>query len=99
MTCAIQDLEPQVFVKLNSVHDFVDGFQLAVSEDMTSRQLQVAIKEEGLEVLNPLKQRTPNRFWIQLKSGPFDLVHNLPILKKIADKLRQRPLLGQVLDI
>ena len=47
------------------------------------------LKDHGLDVLLPKQQKKAGHFWVQLSSGPFDLEHNIPIFRKVAEDLRQ----------
>ena len=47
--------EPMPFKKLESVDDFIDGFQLTVPPEFTPLKLQGDLKDLDLEVLLPIK--------------------------------------------
>ena len=50
------------FIKLKSVDDFIDGFELTVPNDMSGRQLQRFLKESGLDASVPAAQPKPGTF-------------------------------------
>ena len=90
MAALLDGKEPQPFKGLKSVDDFIDGFQLAAPPGFTARQLDRLLKDKGLEVLYPQPQRSPGRFWIRLAGGPYDLAHNIPLLREVAEELHWR---------
>ena len=54
------------------------------------------LRDLGLEVHPPMPQRSHGKFWVQLRGGPFDLAHNLPILKRLSEELKSLMAMGQV---
>lgn len=64
MTETLKGRQPQLFTKLSSCREFIDGFQLAVSDELDKLKLQRFLRDEGLDVLTPLPQKTANHFWI-----------------------------------
>ena len=55
----------------------------------TGPQIRRHFQDCGLDVMAPLSQSKPNHWWFQLQGGPWDLEHNLPLIKKAAEKLEQ----------
>ena len=78
-------LKPKLFVTLNNVDDFIDGFQLSVDQELAGNRLVPFLKEEGLEIIPP-HSRGGNNFWVQLKGGQVSVEHNIPILKSVVEK-------------
>ena len=70
--------------------DFIDGFQLAAPPGHNGRQLQRLLKEQGLDVRFPVSQGPSGKYWVQLQSGPFDLLHNIPLLKAAVEAIREQ---------
>ena len=77
--------ESKPFLEVSSASDFIDGLQLNVPGHMNGKNLQRLLADHDLDVLQPIWQASPGRFWLQLASGPFDLTHNMPLLKKVVD--------------
>ena len=75
--------EPAQFLKLDSVGDFIDGFQIMAPTGVTGRQLELLLMESGLDVHPPMVRGPRGTFWVQFKSGPYDLQHNQPIFKRV----------------
>ena len=68
--------------------DFIDGVQLLVDRKASGSQLQRIFKEQGLDVNQPLAKNPPGCFWLTLRSGPFGLAHNMPLLRAVVNSLR-----------
>ena len=45
------------------------------------------LKELGLDVTMPIAKRRRGSFWLKLKSGPYGMTHNLPLLKQATEEL------------
>ena len=60
-----------------------------VDRHLTGGVLQRMLKEHGLDYNTPLAKNPPGTFWQNLRSGPFDLCHNLPLLERVVSTLRQ----------
>ena len=54
--------------------------------------------DRGVDVYTPKAQSKPRHWWVQLKNGPYDVAHNIPILMKIANELRPPPAPGQMVN-
>ena len=65
---------------------------------MRPRELERFFLDRGLDVYTPKAQNKPHHWWVQLKSGPYDLEHNIPLLMKIADDLRAQRVQGEQVD-
>ena len=59
-----------------------------VDHQLTGSVLQRMLKEHGIDVNTPLAKNPPGTFWLTLRSGPFDLCHNLPVLERVVGALK-----------
>ena len=83
----LEDKEAAQFLKLKSVDDFIDGFELKTTPDVSAQQLQRLLKEAGLDAKYPMARQQAGSYWLQLASAPFDVASVMPNLKIAADTL------------
>ena len=57
---------------------------------MSSRDLKGFLKDSELDVHPPKQMNVSHRFWTQLASSLDDLIHNGPLLEKIAEELAKK---------
>ena len=89
MIACLKGSKPQELRKLTTVDDFIDGFAIRVPDGLTSAELRRILKDHGLDVKPPREQKSPGSYWLQLASGPYDLVKNTQLLRVVVDQLRQ----------
>ena len=68
------------FLCMRSVSDFIDGFQVNVPSQTPINQVERYLRDFELDVMPPIAKIPDGCFWIQLANGPFNLLHNLPLL-------------------
>ena len=88
LTTLVQNRSSRSVERLKSVDDFIDGFELKVPDGLGFRQVQRILKEKMIDALPP-NGRSAGHLWIQLGSGPYDLDHNLPILRTVVEYFRE----------
>jgi len=80
------------FMNQSSVDDHIDGFEISTHESYSAKRLHSMLKELGLDVTMPIAKRRRGSFWLKLKSGPYGMTHNLPLLKQATETLATRRL-------